>query len=138
MQVNDTCFYLQLQDKLQDLLIFILTQTNAKSFGESFPLTNPTNGYFSLSPFIMVGWLTFFINNVTTFLCFIQETQKNATHANVDLMSLVSAKFYYKSNSSISEVSFIIILTIQKHIQENFNHSCCILISKSLPQSTNV
>jgi len=34
MQVKDSCFYLQLQDKLQDLLTFILTQTNAKTFGE--------------------------------------------------------------------------------------------------------
>lgn len=46
MQVKDSCFYLQLQDKLKDLLTFILTQTNVKSFGEPFPLMKRTNSYF--------------------------------------------------------------------------------------------
>jgi hypothetical protein len=63
---------------------------------------------------------------------------ENATHENIDLLSLVAAKFYYKSTSSLPEDPFIIILTLQKHIQGNFNHSCCILISKSMPKSTDV
>jgi len=58
----------------------------------------------------MVRWLIFFISNITNFMYFIQETQKTQ-HMLTPLLSLVSTKFYYKSNSSIPEVPFIIIFT---------------------------
>jgi len=46
MQVKNSCFYLQLQDKSQELLTFTLTQTNAKKFWGTVPNNKPNQQLF--------------------------------------------------------------------------------------------